>query len=154
MPSYREKVWPAAWIPIACLLVIPASVLTLTVVSTPLGVATGIVLYLACVALWAASAPVIEVADGSLRAGRASIPLELLGEAEAFTGDEGRLERGVRLDARAWLLIRGGVPDVVRVPVLDPEDPTPYWLVSTRHAREAAAAINGSRRPQGSGSAS
>nr|WP_284301161.1 DUF3093 family protein [Homoserinibacter gongjuensis] len=52
-------------------------------------------------------------------------------------------ERGVRLHADAWLLIRGWIPDVVRVELDDPQDPTPYWIISSRRADELAAAIAG-----------
>jgi len=40
------------------------------------------------------------------------------------------------------------VQPVVRVPITDPADPAPYWLLSSRRPRELAAAINGSRRPE------
>jgi hypothetical protein len=42
---------------------------------------------------------------------------------------------------------------VVRVPITDAADPSPYWPVSTRHPNELAAAINGSRRPRVEGEA-
>ena len=58
------------------------------------------------------------------------------------------MERGTGLDARAYLVIRGWVHSVVRVPITDPADPAPYWLLSTRRPTELAAAINGSRRPE------
>jgi hypothetical protein len=64
------------------------------------------------------------------------------------TGDAARIERGTGLDARAFLVIRGWIRDVVRVPITDVADPAPYWLVSTRHPEQLAAAINGSRRPR------
>ena len=58
-------------------------------------------------------------------------------------------ERGPRLDARAYLVIRGWVRDVVRVPIEDPQDPTPYWLLSSRRPNDIVAAIRGSRRRSG-----
>ncbi|WP_353810088.1 DUF3093 domain-containing protein [Agromyces sp. SYSU T00194] len=147
MPAYRERLWPTPWMFIVSLLLIPASILVLAPVSLPAGIVTGIVLYLGTVAAFVAASPVVEVADGELRAGRASIPVSLTGEAEAFEGAEATAERGVRLDARAWLLIRGWVRHVVKVPIVDERDPAPYWLVSSRHPTQMAAAINGSRRP-------
>lgn len=35
----------------------------------------------------------------------------------------------------------------VRVEVLDPEDPTPYWVVSTRRPMELAASLEAIRPP-------
>ena len=84
---------------------------------------------------------------GRLRAGRAEIALDDIGEATPADEDAGRVERGTGLDARAFLVIRGWIKPVVRVPVADPADPTPYWLISTRRPKELAAAINRSRRP-------
>ncbi|MET0934191.1 MAG: DUF3093 family protein, partial [Mycetocola sp.] len=110
---------------IASALVIPASMLVLAPISFPAGIATAVVLYGGCVGLFIFGAPMISVDGGMLRAGRASIPLSLLGEPQAFTGEDARLERGQRLDARAWLLIRGSIVPVVTVPVNDPADPAP-----------------------------
>jgi hypothetical protein len=33
------------------------------------------------------------------------------------------------------------VGPVVRIEVLDPDDPTPYWVVSTRHPERLIAAL-------------
>ncbi|MDX2025238.1 DUF3093 family protein, partial [Microcella sp.] len=54
--------------------------------------------------------------------------------------------RGQRLDARAFLVLRPDIPAVLRVAVTDPDDPTPYWLLSTRRPEELAAAIAASAR--------
>ena len=147
MPDYREKLWPTPWIYIASVLLIPASILVLAPVSMPAGIVTGVVLYLALVGSLAITAPVIEVLGGRLRAGRAEIALDEIGEASPADEEQARVERGTGLDARAFLVIRGWIKPVVRVPVVDPADPTPYWLISTRRPKELAAAINRSRRP-------
>ena len=148
MPDYREKLWPTPWIYVSTLLLVPASILVLAPVSLPAGIATGITLYLAAVGSLSFTAPVIEVGDGMLRAGRAAISLDQTGEAVPAFDAEARVERGTGLDARAFLVIRGWVQPVVRVPITDPADPAPYWLLSSRRPRELAAAINGSRRPE------
>ena len=147
MPDYREKLWPTPWIYIASVLLIPASILVLAPVSMPAGIVTGVVLYLALVGSLAITAPVIEVQGGRLRAGRAEIALDDIGEATPADEEQARVERGTGLDARAFLVIRGWIKPVVRVPVVDPADPAPYWLISTRRPKELAAAINRSRRP-------
>jgi hypothetical protein len=148
MPDYREKLWPTPWIYLSSLLLVPASILVLAPVSMPAGIVTGIVLYVAVVGTLSLTAPVIEVGGGRLRAGRAEIELAQIGEATAFAPAAARVQRGTGLDARAYLVIRGWIAPVVRVPVLDPADPTPYWLVSSRRPDELAAAINRSRRPE------
>jgi hypothetical protein len=80
-----------------------------------------------------------------LRAGRARIDVHLTGMAEALHGEEARTARGTGLDARAWTVLRPWVDGVLRVRLLDPADPAPYWLVSTRHPEELAAALERAR---------
>ncbi|PPF38088.1 DUF3093 domain-containing protein [Rathayibacter sp. AY1A2] len=149
MPSYRERLWPAPWLFVATALVIPASILVFAPIDLAVGVIVAVVLYAGCVLSLLALSPVIEVAEGELRAGRAHIPLDLVGEPSSYSGDQAFAERGTRLDARAYLVIRGWVKEVVRVPIEDPADPTPYWLVSTRRPDDIVAAIRGSRRRSG-----
>ncbi|WP_395242976.1 DUF3093 domain-containing protein [Agromyces sp. MMS24-K17] len=149
MPDYRERLWPTPWIYVVTLLLVPASILVLAPVSLPAGIATGILLYAATVGTLTLTAPVIEVRDGRLHAGRAEISLAHVGEAVGADTAAARVERGTGLDARAYLVIRGWVQPVVRVPITDPTDPAPYWLLSTRRPDELAAAINRSRRPGG-----
>ena len=48
---------------------------------------------------------------------------------------------GVDADARAYLLLRPYLKRAVRVEITDPADPTPYWLVSTRHPDRLAEAV-------------
>jgi hypothetical protein len=99
------------------------------------------------VVLFIYGAPVLAVQDGQLSAGRAQIPVSLVGDVVAFDGEDAVLERGQRLNVRAFLVIRGGIRGVVKVNIVDPDDPTPYWLLSTRRPTELAAAIIRSQRP-------
>ena len=52
-----------------------------------------------------------------------------------------RQAHGPRLDARAYLCLRGWIPTGVRIALADPQDPTPYWLLSTRRPEALAAAL-------------
>jgi hypothetical protein len=92
---------------------------------------------------WVGSARV-TVRDGVLHAGRAHIPVALLGPVVALDADETRRVHGVEADARAYLMTRPYLRRSVKVTVADPADRTPYWLVSTRHPRELAAALTAS----------
>jgi hypothetical protein len=145
MDLYRERLWAAPWLYISTALVIPASILVLAPINLPVGVVVAIVLYLAIVVMLIASAPTIRVTEDALIAGRARIPLPFVGTPAAFTGDEATLERGRRLDARAWLLIRGWIKPVVKVPVLDVDDPAPYWLLSTRNPDQLVRVLDQAR---------
>jgi len=143
--TYRERLWPAPWIFLATALVIPASLLVFLPISEIAGVVVAIVLYAAIVAVLLLTTPTIEVVDGMLHAGRARLPLAVVGDVTAAHGADAVAERGVRLHADAWLLIRGWIPDVVRIELEDADDPTPYWIVSSRHPDALAAAIEAAR---------
>ena len=143
MTTYRERLWPSVWLYLATALIIPASLLVFLPINLAVGIIAAIVLYLVVVGFLLAQSPVIAVTGMELIAGRARLPLSVISGADAFHGDEAQLERGQRLDARAWLLLRGWVGPVLRIQLNDPADPTPYWLVSTRRPEELAAALKG-----------
>jgi hypothetical protein len=145
MSFYSERLLPGPWIFIITALVIPASLLVFLPINETVGIVVAAVLYASCVFLLIAGSPRIEVTDRVFIAGRARIPIPNVGEAKGFTGAEATQERGPRLDARAWLVIRGWISPVVKVGVEDAEDPTPYWLVSTRHPRDLVNAIKKAR---------
>lgn len=90
--------------------------------------------------LWVGAARV-AVLDGVLHAGTAHIPLDLLGPAEPLDPEETRRTLGVDADARAYLLTRPYLKRAVKVAIHDAADPTPYWLLSTRHPQQLTAAL-------------
>lgn len=143
--TYRERLWPAVWLYFATALVIPASLLVFLPINLEVGIVVSIVLYLGAIGLLLLGSPSIEVTATHLVAGKARLPIEVIGAVEGFRGDEARLERGQRLDARAYLVIRGWIDPVVRVELLDVNDPAPYWLISTRHPDAIADAIGRAR---------
>lgn len=85
----------------------------------------------------------VSILDGVFRAGRAAIPVHLLGPAEPLDEEAARRAVGVEADARAYLLLRPYVGRAVRVRIEDPADPTPYWVVATRHPGTLASCLNG-----------
>jgi Protein of unknown function (DUF3093) len=143
--TYRERLWPAVWMYLATALLIPGSLLVFVPISPIAGVISAVVLFGAAVLGMILWSPVLEVRDGVFRAGAARIPVEHVGTPEVFRGADATAARGVDLDARAWLCLRGWVDPVVRVPITDPRDPAPYWLVSTRRPDELVAALEAAR---------
>jgi hypothetical protein len=117
------------------------AVLAMLPVGVVVAAASAVVVGVAAAVGLVAAAPLVEVSGGQLRAGRAQIPVHLLRDARWVAGEEARQERGPRLDARAYLCIRGWVDPVVRVDLDDPEDPTPYWLVSSRRPEALVDAL-------------
>lgn len=143
--GFRERLWPSAWVFLSTALVVPASFLVFLPINVIVGVVTAVVLYGSIVAILIATSPIIAVTGETVVAGRASLPIRFAGAAEGFEKEQARLERGQRLDARAWLVIRGWVGPVVKIPVTDATDATPYWLVSSRRPEELATAIADAR---------
>ena len=88
----------------------------------------------------------ISVADGELRAGRARIGAGHLGAAVALDPEATRRRAGVEADVRAYLLLRPYLKRAVQVEISDPADPTPYWLLSTRHPDDLARALDAMTR--------
>lgn len=153
MIRYRERLWPSPSMFISSALVIPASLLVFLPINPTAGVVVAIVLYLGCASLLIAGSPVVMVTDTEICAGPARLPIEMAGAAVGYTSEEAQAERGPRLDARTWLLIRGWISPVVKIENLDEGDPVPYWVVSTRNPARLTAAIDEARRQHFSNSA-
>lgn len=84
----------------------------------------------------------IVVEDGVLHAGRAQIPVFLLADPVVLDKEATHRVAGRDANARAYLLIRPYLKRSVQVRVVDPRDPTPYWLLSTRRPDELARALS------------
>lgn len=83
----------------------------------------------------------VGVSDGAVVAGRNRVEAEWISGVEALEGDAARAALGPEGDHRDFLFTRPYVTDLVRVTLADEADPHPAWLVSTRHPREFAAAV-------------
>lgn len=143
--QYRERLSPSLWILVSAALAGPMAALVFTPLDTTLSLVIGAVVSILVVVLLMTAAPVIELRDGMLHAGRAAIEVEYLGEATALFGEEARAARGRELDPRAWHLLRGGIEPVVRIVIDDADDPAPYWILSTRTPDRLAAALRRAR---------
>jgi hypothetical protein len=139
---YREKLYPPVgwWIVAAALSAMTAGIVY--PVWSAGAVIVPIVVF-AAVALWLRSAsPTLLVTDHELFAGSAHIERRFITGAESMNDDESFLARGAQLDARAFLVTRPWVKTVVKVTIDDPQDPTPYWLVSSKQPARLAAVLN------------
>jgi hypothetical protein len=83
----------------------------------------------------------VRVEDGELHVGKAHIPLRLLGQVDVCSGPDKRRALGPELDPLAFVRHHAWIGPVLRVEVLDENDPTPYWVFSTRAPRRLAALI-------------
>ena len=96
---------------------------------------------------WGATS--IEVADGTLRAGGARLPLSQVGDVVPLDEKQAAQLRGPRGDPAAHLMLRPYLKRAVYIALSDPAAGVPYWLVATRHPAELASAIERSRQAVG-----
>jgi hypothetical protein len=145
-PAYRERLHPPVWLWVVALVL--SFVLGVAYgwrLGTGPGVAAFVVSAVVVVAVLLATTPVVSVGDGVLRAGRARLPLDVVGRVAVLDPERTREARGRKADPRAFLLIRGWIRWSLLVEVDDADDPHPYWLISTRRPRELAPLIADAR---------
>ena len=114
-------------------------------VATPLPVAVataGVLVLLTTTWFLSYGSARLEVTDGVFRAGRARIEVRWLAEPRPLDAEETWRAAGPGADARAWLVLRPYLRESVMVQVVDPADPVPYWLVSTRRPGQLAASLD------------
>jgi len=140
--TYREKLWPNVWIWIIAAGISAAGILVFAPISTFAGITAAVVLFAIMAVLLILSTPTLLVTPETFTVGRATIERKFVGAVEHFSGGEATAERGTRLNGLAYLCIRGWIDPVVKVEITDPADKTPYWLTSTRHPEELAAALS------------
>ena len=138
---YQERVRPNIGTFVAVLTLLPA----VTLVSEPFDFRVGVVIGSALVlAIWAALlffAPVIKVGKTTLSVGRASIPRSLLGKIDEITKEQIFQERGPKLDPAAYKVFQGTVKTALKISIQDANDPTPYWIISTRKPAQLATVL-------------
>ena len=89
----------------------------------------------------------IAVRDGELLVDDARLPVRFVADAIALDAAGRREVLGVGADPLAFVVQRPWVSGAVQVVLDDPADPTPYWVVSSRHPVRLADAILAARRP-------
>lgn len=100
-----------------------------------------VVVAVIAVLLWSMCRGSVAVRDGELWAGNAHLPLELVSRAAAVPAAAKSAALGRQLDPAAFLYHKGWIRTMIVVVLDDPEDPTPYWMVSTRHPDRILALI-------------
>lgn len=146
LSGYRERLWPAAWIWAFTAVLGASAGLVASPFSDSLGWLIALVTTVLLIAGLLAWTPQVGVEADVLVAGRARVPVHLTGAATALDAAGLRQAHGPGLDARAYLCMRGWIPTGLRVDITDPQDPTPYWLISSRRPQRLLAALDAARR--------
>lgn len=83
----------------------------------------------------------ISIDERELRIDRAHIDLKYIGGVDVLNTSQMRLLRTRDADPAAYLAIKFWISTGVQITVLDPRDPTPYWLVTSKRGDEIAALL-------------
>src|SRR5215207_1845816 len=77
----------------------------------------------------------------------AKLPVSVIADVVALDADGKREVLGVGAHPLAFVVQRPWIGGAVQVLLDDPADPTPFWVVSTRHPVELARAVMAARDP-------
>ncbi|MCT9000768.1 DUF3093 domain-containing protein [Microbacterium memoriense] len=144
--DYRERLSPSLWALLSAAVAAPMVGLVFVPLDATVALLAGLGVATVLIVTLVASSPVVAVRDGELRVGRAHIPVALLGDLVALTGEEAKEARGPGLHRDAWHLLRPGVDGIVRAEIRDDRDPASEWVFSTRTPDRVVAAIRRAQR--------
>lgn len=138
---YSERVTPSIWWWVVVLVLSAMTSLMVIPLSWIAGIIVPIVVFIAVALTLRSLIPRVTVTQDVLFAGPAHIERSFITEATPLKGEDAFKARGQKLDARAFLVTRPWAKDVVKVDIEDPNDPTPYWIVSTNNPDELAQVL-------------
>ena len=84
----------------------------------------------------------VSVEGDWLHVGRAKIDRTFIVQTTDLDSVAMRALRGPRADPASYVQIRFWIPAGIKIEISDPEDSTPYWLVSSKKAQLLAAALS------------
>jgi hypothetical protein len=105
----------------------------------------GTLVPMSLVIVWWLGRASIVVADGELRVRGAHLPLQYVTGAIALDARTLRLVVGREGDPASYVSIRPWIGPGVQLWIDDEDDPTPYWVISTRHPDQVVAAVRAAR---------
>lgn len=146
--AYRERLWvPWWWWPIG----FGVTALLAAEIQMAIGGSYGWLPYLLLFPLpvwvlaWLSRHSVQVTTDASgtpeLHVGRAYLPVSFVSRAAVVAPSAKSAALGRQLDPAAYVQHRPWVGPMVLLVLDDPDDPTPYWLVSTREPGQVLAAL-------------
>lgn len=144
---YRERLWvPWWWWPIGIgLSAVLATEVNMGVRNLPDWLPYAVLAIVAIgVLLWLSRIEVAVIGTGDdveLWAGQAHLPVSVVSRSATVPRSAKSATLGRQLDPAAFVLHRNWVGPMVLVVLDDPDDPTPYWLVSSRHPERVLSAL-------------
>jgi len=142
IPVFQERLWPSVgmWI-FAFLMTTSLGIAYSQAYGQELGLMVAIATTLAVGIGLIVNTPLIQVDELNFRVGRARLPLQFVGKIQVLDDAQSRRARSTDANSNAHFQLRGGIKGSVIVEVIDPQDPHPYWQVSTRKPDALMAAL-------------
>lgn len=144
---YRERLWVSIWLWLLAF-AIAVALATTVLIGTP-SVLTwlpySVLPAIAILAMISLGRTRIEVTEGpagrELQAGDARIPTRFIDRAAVVPSSARSAAMGRQFDPAAYAVHRPWIGTMVIAVLNDPDDPTPYWIFSTRHPEAVVAAL-------------
>jgi hypothetical protein len=96
---------------------------------------------LSVVIVWSFGRDVLTVVDGEVRIRDAHLPLSVVSGVIALDERTVRRVVGREGDPAAFVIVRSWIGPGVQLWLDDPDDPAPYWMLSTRRPAELVAVV-------------
>jgi hypothetical protein len=146
---YSERLWVPLWwwLPGLALAALIALEVNMGVRTLPDWVPYAVLLPVAAGALlWLSKTEVRVISGGAegeteLWVGTAHLPVSVIARSAEVPRSAKSAALGRQLDPAAYVVHRAWVGPMVLLVLDDPDDPTPYWLVSARHPDRVLSAL-------------
>ncbi len=148
-PVYQERLWPSLgmWV-FAFIMTSSLGIAYAQAYGKELGFIVAIATTFAVAIGLVVNTPLIQVDELNFRAGRARLPLKYVGKIKTLDAQQSRRARSTDANSNAHFQLRGGIKHSVIIEVTDPQDPHPYWQVSTRNPDVLIAALTNAMSAQ------
>ena len=146
-PVYQERLWPSIgqWV-FAFIMTSSLGIAYGRAYGVDLGFVVGVSATLIVAVGLVVNTPLIQIDELNFRVGRARLPLQYVGKIQKLDDQESRRARSTDANPNAHFQLRGGIQNTVIVEVTDPQDPHPYWQVSTRKPDQLIDALNQAKK--------
>jgi len=131
--SYSERVFPGLSFFLATLFAPAALYLIVLAFDDLWALITFVVSELAIIFLGLFAAPTLSLSSKTLSIGNVQIPTQYVKAITGVDPSAQQSEKGPKLNPSAYVRFQVGVKGLIKVELNDPNDPTPYWLISSRN---------------------
>ena len=145
-PVFQERLWPSVgqWV-FAFIMTSSLGIAYGRAYGADLGIFVGIAATIVVIIGLVVNTPLIQIDELNFRVGRARLPLQYVGKIQKLDEEQSRRARSTDANSNAHFQLRGGIKNTVIVEVTDPQDPHPYWQVSSRNPDALINALNATK---------